>query len=631
MKQPRFMLAAPSSGSGKTMITCGILQILKNRGYRVSSFKCGPDYIDPMFHTKVLGTISRNLDTFFTGEEMTRFLFAKTAQQTDLSVIEGVMGYYDGLGGIRTKASSYDLARVTDTPVILIVNAKGMSLSILAQIKGFLDYQKDSKIKGVILNQTSEMTCRMLTPKIESELGICVFGYVPKIADWHLESRHLGLVLPDEISDLREQMQRLADILEKTLDIESILQMAEGAKEMEDDMPKSLKQLFADPHVQKIRTQRPQIAVAKDEAFCFLYEDNLKLLEELGAEITFFSPLHNAKVPENADGLLLPGGYPELFAAGLSENSEMLASIRSCEKKAIPILAECGGFMYLHQEMQDMEGKTYPMAGVINAVAYRTEKLGRFGYITLDLNEEQAEARNIWQQGFPVRAHEFHYFDSTDPGSAVAKDEAFCFLYEDNLKLLEELGAEITFFSPLHNAKVPENADGLLLPGGYPELFAAGLSENSEMLASIRSCEKKAIPILAECGGFMYLHQEMQDMEGKTYPMAGVINAVAYRTEKLGRFGYITLDLNEEQAEARNIWQQGFPVRAHEFHYFDSTDPGSACLAKKPAGKRSWSCSYAKDGSLMGFPHLYYYSNPMFAFRFLENCMAKKLEREKVS
>ena len=249
--------------------------------------------------------------------------------------------------------------------------------------------------------------------------------------------------------------------------------MAEGAKEMEDDMPKSLKQLFADPHVQKIRTQRPQIAVAKDEAFCFLYEDNLKLLEELGAEITFFSPLHDAKVPENADGLLLPGGYPELFAAGLSENSEMLASIRSCAKREIPILAECGGFMYLHQEMQDMEGKTYPMAGVINAAAYRTEKLGRFGYITLDLNEEQAEARNIWQQGFPVRAH--------------------------------------------------------------------------------------------------------------------------------------------------------------EFHYFDSTDPGSACLAKKPAGKRSWSCSYAKDGSLMGFPHLYYYSNPMFAFRFLENCMAKKLEREKVS
>lgn len=473
MKQPRFMLAAPSSGSGKTMITCGILQILKNRGYCVSSFKCGPDYIDPMFHTKVLGTISRNLDTFFTGEEMTRYLFAKTAQQTEISVIEGVMGYYDGLGGIRTKASSYDLARVTDTPVILIVNAKGMSLSVLAQIKGFLDYQKGSKIKGVILNQTSEMTCRMLAPKIESELGLCVFGYVPKMADWHLESRHLGLVLPDEIKDLREQMRHLADILEKTLDIEGILQMAEGAKELEGDMPKSLKQFFADTHVQKIRTQKPQISVAKDEAFCFLYEDNLKLLEELGAELTFFSPLHDEKVPENVDGLFLPGGYPELFAAELSGNREMLASIRICAKKGIPILAECGGFMYLHQEMQDMEGKTYPMAGVINAAAYRTEKLGRFGYITLDLNKGQAE-------------------------------------------------------------------------------------------------------------------------EG-------------------------------------NMWQQGFPVRAHEFHYFDSTAPGSACLAKKPTGKRSWNCSYVKDGSLMGFPHLYYYSNPMFALRFLENCMTKKLEREKAS
>ena len=129
----------------------------------------------------------------------------------------------------------------------------------------------------------------------------------------------------------------------------------------------------------------------------------------------------------------------------------------------------------------------------------------------------------------------------------------------------------------------------------------------------------------------MYLHQEMQDMEGKTYPMAGVINAAAYRTEKLGRFGYITLDLNKGQAEEGNMWQQGFPVRAHEFHYFDSTAPGNACLAKKPAGKRSWNCSYVKDGSLMGFPHLYYYSNPMFALRFLENCMTKKLEREKAS
>ena len=423
MKQPRFMLAAPSSGSGKTMITCGILQILKNRGYRVSSFKCGPDYIDPMFHTKVLGTISRNLDTFFTGEEMTRCLFAKTAQQTDLSVIEGVMGYYDGLGGIRTKASSYDLARVTDTPVILIVNAKGMSLSILAHIKGFLDYQKDSKIKGVILNQTSEMTCRMLTPKIESELGICVFGYVPKIADWHLESRHLGLVLPDEISDLREQMQRLADILEKTLDIESILQMAEGAKEMEDDMPKSLKQLFADPHVQKIRTQRPQIAVAKDEAFCFFYEDNLDLLRSMGAELVAFSPVHDGHLPENLDGLLLYGGYPELNGKALEENLSMRQEIAAAIKDGMPCLAECGGFMYLHESMEGMDGKFYEMAGVIPGKVWRTPRLTRFGYITLKQNQGishgKQETAILGESDLGVSpAHEFHYFDSDNCGTA---------------------------------------------------------------------------------------------------------------------------------------------------------------------------------------------------------------------
>ena len=214
---------------------------------------------------------------------------------------------------------------------------------------------------------------------------------------------------------------------------------------------------------------------------------------------------------------------------------------------------------------------------------------------------------------------------------AVAWDKAFCFYYKENLEILEQLGAELCYFSPVNDVQLPEGSDGIYLGGGYPETYRRELAENLSMKESICEAAKAGKPIIAECGGFMYLHQEMQDMEGKTYPMAGVINAVAYRTEKLGRFGYITLDLNEEQAEARNIWQQGFPVRAHEFHYFDSTDPGSACLAKKPAGKRSWSCSYAKDGSLMGFPHLYYYSNPMFAFRFLENCMAKKLEREKVS
>ncbi|MFR2955965.1 MAG: hypothetical protein ACLTLE_06335 [Lachnospiraceae bacterium] len=202
---PRFMLAAPSSGSGKTMLTCGILQALKNRGCAPASYKCGPDYIDPMFHSRVLGTPSRNLDTFFTGEETTRYLFARSAKHAGISVMEGVMGLYDGVGGITDQASAYDLARVTDTPVILIVNAKGMSLSLIPFLKGFVDYQRaDGRvIQGVILNRATKMTSMLLKEKIEQETGLKLIGYVPELTACRVESRHLGLVTPGEIQDLQ--------------------------------------------------------------------------------------------------------------------------------------------------------------------------------------------------------------------------------------------------------------------------------------------------------------------------------------------------------------------------------------------------------------------------------------------
>ena len=196
LKLPRLMLAAPASGSGKTMITCGLLRTLRNRGMKVSSFKCGPDYIDPLFHQEVLGIPSRNLDTFFTDGTMTRYLFAKAAGNTDISILEGVMGYYDGAGGDTITASSYELADITKTPVVLIVNAKGMSLSVLPIIQGFLEYRRNSRIQGVILNQVSSGTYQRLKKKIEQEISIEVLGYVPKCPELVIESRHLGLVMP---------------------------------------------------------------------------------------------------------------------------------------------------------------------------------------------------------------------------------------------------------------------------------------------------------------------------------------------------------------------------------------------------------------------------------------------------
>ena len=240
MKIPRILLAAGSSGSGKTLITCGLLQALMERGVKTASFKCGPDYIDPMFHSRVIGTKSRNLDTFFTESEVTRYLLARTAKDCEIAVMEGVMGFYDGVAGTTTRASAYDLAKVTDTPVILIVNSRGMSVSLAAYVRGFMEYRKDSHIRGVIFNQMSPMLYPRMKKLLEEELGVEVLGYVPKVEDCVIESRHLGLVLPDEIPELKERLHKLAGVLEKTLEIDRTLKLAQKAPEISDTKPEAV-------------------------------------------------------------------------------------------------------------------------------------------------------------------------------------------------------------------------------------------------------------------------------------------------------------------------------------------------------------------------------------------------------
>lgn len=405
MRIPRVLLTAPASGSGKTLITCGVLQALVNRGLRVASFKCGPDYIDPMFHGRVIGTKSRNLDTFFTDADTTRYLFAKNTADCDVAVAEGVMGYYDGLGGIRTEGSTYDVARTLDLPVVLIVGCKGASLSILAAIKGFLDYRQDSRIKAVILNQISPMIYGQLKPLIEQELGVHVLGYVPKVTELALESRHLGLVLPGEIEALKDKLNRLADVLEETLDLDGLLEIAGNSPELP----------VSRPFIPKAEeTEKLRIAVAQDEAFCFTYLDNLELLEEMGAVLVPFSPMEDRTLPPNLSGVILSGGYPELHAKTLSENLSMRNAVRDAVAGGMPCIAECGGFLYLHRELEGADGNVYPMAGVLDAKAYRTEKLGRFGYITLEAKEDQL----LGKAGTKVRGHEFHYWDSERCGES---------------------------------------------------------------------------------------------------------------------------------------------------------------------------------------------------------------------
>lgn len=439
-KVPRILLGAAASGSGKTLITCGLLQALKNRKLQVTSFKCGPDYIDPMFHNRVIGTKSRNLDSFFADEDTVRYLLEKNARDCEISVIEGVMGYYDGLAGISAKASAYDVAKITKTPAVLIVNAKGMSLSAAAFIKGFVEYQEDSQIRGVILNQVSSMMYPRLKQIIEEELSIKVYGYVPVVKDCVLESRHLGLVMPEEIVDLQQKLMELAEILEKSVDIDGLLELAEHAEELP----------VQESPVAYHTGRKIRIALAKDEAFCFFYQDNLELLEEMGAELVPFSPIHDKKLPEHIDGMLFHGGYPELYAKKLSENKEMLAAVCAAVQTGIPYMAECGGFMYLHQEMEDMEGHSWPMAGVIHGKSWRTPRLTRFGYITLE------DGTCFGEHVGAIRAHEFHYFDSDCCGEAYTAKKP---LSSRSWKCIHSDGQGMSGFPHMYyysNLRVPE-------------------------------------------------------------------------------------------------------------------------------------------------------------------------------
>lgn len=405
LKIPRLLVSAPSSHSGKTVVTCGLLQALKNRNITCSSFKCGPDYIDPMFHRYVLGTKGGNLDSYFLQKnELLRNLIC-LSRETELSVIEGVMGYYDGIGGISTAASSYEIASITNTPVLLVIDAKGASLSIAAVVKGFIDYKRDSNIAGIILNRTTKAMAERLRPVIE-ELSVPLLGWIPECEAARLESRHLGLVLPEELKNLQTQILELAAQMEHTIDLDRLISIAGSAKEIEWE-----EELF-EPEKEK-QKESVKIGIAMDEAFCFYYEENLRLMEQMGVEFIRFSPIHDSKIPDGINGFLLGGGYPENYARELSENISMLKSVKNAIQKGMPALAECGGFLYLHETLEGIGKKDYAMVGVIPEKAYRTNRLSRFGYLSLEPKQDML----CLKQGEQIKGHEFHYWDSTNPGT----------------------------------------------------------------------------------------------------------------------------------------------------------------------------------------------------------------------
>ena len=399
----QFLLAAPRSGSGKTTMTCALLMALKRRGCAPCAFKSGPDYIDPMFHRAVLGVESRSLDLFFSAPETVRTLYAKGAAGHGAAVCEGAMGFYDGLGGVSDRASAWHLADTLGLPVLLVVEPKGQSLTLAAELKGLDSFRTPSHIAGILLNNCTARMHALLAQMLEEETGLPVLGFLPKLPEAVIGSRHLGLYTAAEVENLQQKLALLADAVEEHIDWPRLLALCE-------------KEPPALPVQPETPPARVRIAVAQDEAFCFTYAETLEAFRDAGAEVVFFSPLRDTALPENIGGLYLPGGYPELHARELSKNTSLLREIKQKIESGLPTAAECGGFLYLGQSLTDAEGQSWPMAGVLPGEAKDAGRLVRFGYAALSADSDSLLFRA--GESFPI--HEFHHWDSTANGTALA-------------------------------------------------------------------------------------------------------------------------------------------------------------------------------------------------------------------
>ena len=423
----RILFAGLSSGSGKTAVTCACLRALQKKGISAAAFKCGPDYIDPMFHQRVLGIPGENLDLFFADAKTLQRQIACYEQRCKIAVLEGVMGYYDGLGGVSDRDSTWDVACATNTPVILVVRPKGASLTIVAQVQGMLSFRKRNQLAGILLNDCSEMMARLLAPMLEEQTGLPVVGFLPHVEDASFESRHLGLVTAQEVGALSEKVDRLADAFLQHVNLEQMLRIAatadaagENAEQKDNTVTTNGAEKAGAPtdraavQVSTPAARRLRIGIAQDTAFCFYYEENKRALRQQGLELVEFSPLEDKKLPEGICGLYLGGGYPELHAGKLSENSGMRHAIFEAVRRGMPTIAECGGFLYLQKELEDADGQVWEMTGVLDGSGFRTNRLQRFGYAVMTAKENSM----LFEKGESIPVHEFHYWDCTQNGTA---------------------------------------------------------------------------------------------------------------------------------------------------------------------------------------------------------------------
>jgi cobyrinic acid a,c-diamide synthase len=451
IKVNRLMFAGMTSGSGKTTLTCAFLRCLLKKEYDLKSYKCGPDYIDPMFHKKAFGIDSRNLDVFFMGEDLVKRNVAKA--ENEYAVMEGAMGIYDGNDPSSSAGSCYEIAAITETPIVLVVNAGKVGRTVISMIKGVVGDDAGRLIKGIILNNISGKFYEMLFPELEEALSesrpdIKLLGFFPKTKGIDFESRHLGLKLPGESDDTGEKIETASKVFEENIDVAEMLSIMESAQEMEIS-EKSGTDL-------KNTGEGLTLAVALDDAFCFYYPDNIEMFEERGVKIKYFSPLNDSRVPEDADGLLLGGGYPELYLDKLSSNKEMLASVRDLIDKKVPSLAECGGFMYLGKSIEDDKGSVYEMAGAYEGECRFTGRLVRFGYMHIT---DADKSDLLYGSVNGLKGHEFHYYDSSMNGESCTAKKPF---RDTQWKCIVNRNNGIWGFPHFYYASNPAFVDGFI-------------------------------------------------------------------------------------------------------------------------------------------------------------------------
>ena len=407
MQQKRIMLSSIGSGTGKTTMTLAILSALCDKNLQVQSFKCGCDYIDPMLHSYVTGKKTYQADPYFLDKKQLQKLFSRVAKQADISIFEGAMGYYDGIAG-TSNASAYTVSEWLQTPVLLMISPKGMGCSLGAICKGFQNFRTPNQIKGILLNQIRPNMYAYYKKIIQQETNLQVYGYLPELPEIKFPSRHLGLLTANEMTDLDKKINLLRKTALQTMDFNKILELAGTAPELPIYPEKINKNKF-----------KVKIGIAKDNAFCFYYAENLELLEQYGAELVYFSPISDETLPDNLDGLYFGGGYPELYLPELSNNKNFIKNLKKASAKNIPIFAECGGFLYLLENFYHNQ-EFYPMAGLLTGSAKLGNKLCRFGYINLTAQENTL----LGNSGITIKAHEFHYADSTQNGNAFLAERS---------------------------------------------------------------------------------------------------------------------------------------------------------------------------------------------------------------